>query len=68
MLTKARLLELGFKEKTSKDSSYLQKGNFCLFDMGGGSWSVGSDFGALATSNTYIINESQLEEQTNDAG
>lgn len=59
MLTSKRLIELGFEKKSENKNTYYEKDKFCLFSMSG-KWLVGSDFGTLATSNTYIETEEEL--------
>ncbi len=58
-LTAKRLLELGFEQRQQQGNVYFEKNKFCLF-LVNGVWSVGSDFGALATSNTYVTTEEEL--------
>lgn len=59
MLTAKRLVELGFKRKTEKETVYFENDKLCLF-LTAGVWALGSNYGALATSNIYIETEEEL--------
>jgi hypothetical protein len=64
-LTKQGIIELGFTIYSEKGQSYFKKGNVCLIPIAG-KWAFGSDFGALAFSNTYVDTEEQLLEMMKD--
>lgn len=70
MLTKARLIELGFIENTKNIQRYFQKGRYCLFPEGAGCWNWGIDDGTIGIPNNSIIicTEEQLNEAIRNAG